>query len=155
MKKRIAWYVTLAIWTIFLFKWSNTSNLQVIDPSTWLNSGIKNSANHLSMLIDLSSEFYLGYFYRFGPLEIGLNFYAHKLAHILGYTMLGYIAYKSFESKRKRRILYPICYVMVIATFDEIHQLLTFGRSGRMMDVVLDTVSAIILLLIVKQRKGK
>lgn len=80
-----------------------------------------------------------------------------KAAHMTVYAMLGAaVAYSLHVHKfpRPKLIFLTEIFCMFYATTDEIHQLFVPGRSGQITDVLIDSIGAmigIILLLIVKK----
>ena len=68
--------------------------------------------------------------------------YVRKTAHVTLYFLLGlsFISFlKEFNLIDKRLIIYTILFVFIYACSDEIHQLFIPGRSGEILDVLLDT----------------
>jgi VanZ family protein len=63
-----------------------------------------------------------------------------KLAHMTEYAILGCLWYLFFIKKGVRWL--PVCLAFLYACTDEFHQLFVPGRSGRMIDVLIDTAGA-------------
>ncbi|MFR3567539.1 MAG: VanZ family protein [Paraclostridium sordellii] len=73
-----------------------------------------------------------------------------KSEHIFLYFMLAILIYMVFKNINNRKAyLYSITGCFIYACTDEIHQLFITGRSGEFKDVLVDTLGAIIGLLLV------
>ena len=69
--------------------------------------------------------------------------YVRKTAHFTLYFLLGlaFISFlKEFDLNNKKLLLYTIIFVFIYACSDEIHQLFIKGRSGEVLDVLIDTL---------------
>ncbi len=72
--------------------------------------------------------------------------YVRKTAHFTLYFLLGlaYISFlKEFNLNDKKLLIYTIIFVFIYACSDEIHQLFIPGRSGELLDVLIDTTGGI------------
>ena len=70
-----------------------------------------------------------------------------KTAHFTLYFLLGlaYISFlKEFNLNDKKLLIYTIIFVFIYACSDEIHQLFIPGRSGELLDVLIDTTGGIL-----------
>lgn len=76
------------------------------------------------------------------------DYILHKLGHITLYGMLGFALYHA-SGKRPWQSL---TIVAVFALSDELHQALVPGRSGRLGDVILDILSAGMLIYLASRR---
>ena len=74
------------------------------------------------------------------------NIAMRKTGHILGYGILGVLAWIA-----DRRVAIPILFAMLIAVVDETNQGLTRFREGSPFDVVLDTLSAALFVLVLER----
>ena len=66
-----------------------------------------------------------------------------KTAHFTIYFLLGLFFcsfLKEFDLNNKKLILYTVIFVFLYACSDEIHQLFISGRSGEILDVLIDTL---------------
>lgn len=84
-----------------------------------------------------------------------------KSAHFLIYFLLGFLILsyiKEFDKIELRTISMAILLCVVYACSDEIHQLSVSGRSGELLDVLIDSIGASVgcycYYLINKRRKG-
>lgn len=140
-------------WILFVFYLSGTSAIKVTDPATWLNATIY--APHMSLmnLFDKESPFYWGYLYENKPLSsLTMEFYLRKLGHIILYSFLSFIIWSNIQ---KHRHAFKIAWIMtvIVAVVDECNQFLMIGRSGRLLDVVLDSVAALFVLILFYLKK--
>ena len=93
-----------------------------------------------------------------------------KIAHFSIYMILAIFTYmfieelniksKSEKEKLRKNILYTCIFCIIYAIFDEIHQIYVPGRTGKLIDVIIDTLGScmgITLLLVnnIIKRKGK
>ena len=76
-----------------------------------------------------------------------------KSAHFTIYLLLGLIfisLLKEYNITDKRSIIYTVIFVCLYACSDEIHQLFVPGRSGEVLDVLIDTTGGFIGTMIYK-----
>ena len=128
------------VWMIIIFMFSN----QKADESTELSDGvilkvvrIVEKINHKSY----SDEEILNKF--FVPVR--------KIAHFTIYLILGILVYlyiKEYGFNNTCLISIMIC--CMYACSDEIHQIFVDGRSGEVLDVIIDTIGSIIGIFITK-----
>lgn len=79
-----------------------------------------------------------------------LDPFIRKLAHFAVYMALGFFAYwGGFFMFRKTwvQFVYGLCVPVVYAAADEIHQLFVSERSGKLIDVLLDSAGGLIGVL--------
>ena len=128
MKKYIS-LVLLVLWMIFIFTMSNTSSID--------------SSNQSGFIVEFINKIF-----GFGNTEI-LEIIIRKLAHLFEYIVLGVLMINYLKNyKIKRNILFTIVLCFIYACSDEIHQLFIQGRSGNIIDIMLDTIGAIIGIII-------
>lgn len=137
--KRVA--LLLLVFSIYYF--SNTPDLRVAEPKTWVNEPhYEESVNGLSFVKTLQSTFYTPYsreelLYR--------DFILHKVSHVVFYGFLSYLILINLAKVRCRYLLAWL-FTTLFAFTDEIHQYFVVGRSGRLYDVILDSSAAFITL---------
>lgn len=138
--KKIILFIPLCIVMAMIFQLSRTPHILVSDPSTWFNTPQYEEAAPIDKFILKDHE---DGFFR--PYENVANreFLLHKLAHIFFFGLLSICASVYFK-----KFSHAWLFVTAYALFDEIHQSMVVGRSGRALDVVLD-VSASLLVLAV------
>ena len=76
-----------------------------------------------------------------------LNFAVRKLGHVLGYGILGALAWRA-----DRRVAVALGVVLLVASVDEYRQSLSLTRSGTGWDVLLDLCSALLVILAIRRR---
>ena len=83
-----------------------------------------------------------------------------KLAHYTLYTVGGVLiisfAY-TMDKTKKEKILYSLAFGVCFVITDEVHQLFVPGRTGRLLDVGIDTLgimTGILIFLIIKKMIG-
>ena len=99
-----------------------------------------------------------------------INPVMRKIAHFSIYMILAIFTYmfienlniksKSEKERLRKNILYTCIFCIIYAIFDEIHQIYVPGRTGKLIDVIIDTLGScmgITLLLVnnIIKRKGK
>ena len=75
-----------------------------------------------------------------------------KIAHFSIYMILAIFTYmfieelniksKSEKERLRKNILYTCIFCLIYAIFDEIHQIYVPGRTGKIIDVIIDTLGA-------------
>ena len=89
--------------------------------------------------------------------------FVRKAAHFIEFFTLGALLYLDFLAFRKERILYPAAVGLVVAGGDELIQRFVPGRSGELLDVLLDFCGVLSACLIcyalrrlyLKRKRGK
>jgi VanZ family protein len=120
-RKLLLKYVAVLLWMIVIFVFSS----QVAKVSEY-QSGLVMS------LVDTHGMYWT-------------MFETRKLAHGFLYFILGILVYnvvKECNLDAKRTILLSILVSLSYASFDEIHQLFVYGRSGQVSDVMIDLIAS-------------
>lgn len=140
--------IFLLLWLFLIFYSSSTSAIQITHPHTWLNDTIYSDQVSLLDILDTDSQFYLGYLENHDNyFELGTEFYSRKIAHIFAYAFLSLLVFWNLARfKLFFRFSLSWLFAAIIACIDEFNQYLMVGRSGRLLDVVLDSSSAFIIL---------
>ena len=93
-------------------------------------------------------------------LLVSVDKIVRKLAHYTLYTVGGVLiisfAY-TMDKTKKEKILYSIAFGVCFVITDEVHQLFVPGRTGRLLDVGIDTlgiITGILIFLIIKKMIG-
>lgn len=126
-KCKLIVYMSLTIlWILFIFSFSMQSG----EESSQVSGGI------VSWLIKLL--FPQGFAY-----VEQLEFLIRRLAHFAEYFVLGVLVLQTLkQTKCPRQVVVGFLICVVVASCDETIQLFSGGRSGRLADVVLDSVGA-------------
>jgi VanZ family protein len=80
-----------------------------------------------------------------------ITFLVRKAAHITAYFVLGILMFRVvriYSRIPKKAIVLSIVFVGMYAISDELHQLLVNGRSGEVRDVLIDTSSGALGVLV-------
>lgn len=75
-----------------------------------------------------------------------------KVAHFSIYTLVGFLLMSlmsTYDFKENKRIIASLYIGTLYATSDEIHQLFVPGRSGQIVDVILDSMGVLLGILLV------
>ncbi len=72
------------------------------------------------------------------------HFWAHRIAHIGEYSILGVLLIRAYSYKKNRleliTVLFLSFFVFLSGSFDEWHQSFVAGRTSQFIDVVFDTI---------------
>ncbi|WP_144390909.1 VanZ family protein [Pelosinus sp. UFO1] len=137
MGKIWRWLVVLAVIFIIYFL-SDIPNLHLIREEhfpLWLK------LLSTKYTVRLGKEGYYSYMLSLHP-----DFILHKIGHIIVFGTLGTSIYWA----TKFSVTWAVVLTTIVATFDEWHQSFVLGRSSRFGDVVLDTLAAIVFIVIVR-----
>jgi len=137
IKKIWRWVLAMSIILIIYFL-SDIPHLQLIREEQiplWL----KQFANKYT--IRFGTTGYFSYVLSLHP-----DFILHKIGHIMAFGTLGVSIYWATSYS----VTWAVALTAVVAAGDEWHQYFVPGRSSRFGDVVLDTLAAMVFILIVK-----
>jgi VanZ family protein len=76
-----------------------------------------------------------------------LYFLERKIAHVIEYFVLALLTYRtcvSFEVKYRKALLVTFFLSLLWALIDEFHQMFIFGREGKLLDVGIDSIGALL-----------
>lgn len=80
-----------------------------------------------------------------------LNYPVRKFAHFSIYFLLGIFIYGIFScAKINHKLLLSMIICVIYASLDETYQLFVYGRTGQVLDVLIDSVGSLISMLIIK-----
>jgi VanZ family protein len=136
MKKWLLWLTVLGI-----IQFSNTPHLAVSDPSTWINPPQYEKNVTLAFLLDTESVFYFLWVNVFQK-----EFLLHKLGHVIFFSLLTILIFINIK-KTKMRYVNTWLWTTFFAFTDEVHQFFVVGRSGRFVDVLLDSAVSFLCLV--------
>ena len=133
--KKIFNIAILILWMIFIFI---MSSFKAVDSDT--QSGF--IANILSNIFNTNN------------VEI-INTIIRKLAHMIEYLILGMLMLNCLKDYNiKNIIMVSILLCILYSISDEVHQLFIDGRSGEILDILIDSIGIIIGNLIYKKIKN-
>lgn len=78
------------------------------------------------------------------------RFLVRKLAHFSVYFLMGILVYMLICCYDVKHPIIAIIFCILFATCDEMHQLFSDGRSGRLLDVLIDTYGSLAGILLVR-----
>ena len=111
--------ILLIIWMIIIFVMSSFNG--------------ESSGNQSNFIVKIISEI-------FSISNVNyLSFIIRKLAHFTEYFILGILVINNFKKINKKIIFGSIIFCMLYAFTDEFHQLFVSGRSGQIIDVLIDS----------------
>ena len=113
-------------WSLFIFSFSMQSG----EESSQISGGV------VSMLIGLFFSHDFAYIDQ-------LEFFIRKLAHFTEYFVLGVLVLQTLkQTKCPKQVLVSLVICVLVASCDETIQLFSGGRSGKVVDVLLDSVGS-------------
>ena len=127
MKKHFS-IILLIIWMIVIFVMSSFNAEESSNQSGFIVSFIANFFNINNTLL--------------------VSLIVRKMAHFLEYFILGILMLNVIVNYNKKIYLAYI-FSILYACLDEVHQLFVSGRSGQIMDVLIDSMGIIIGILLV------
>lgn len=119
---------------------SNTPHLKVLDVTSWFNTSEYEHINFTDIISNRSL------FLQTWEMTYDIDFYLHKVGHLVFYGFLAIFLF--WRSSSYKRIIIKLILVIGFALADEVHQYFIVGRSGRLIDVLFDTLSVSIFLMI-------
>lgn len=149
--KKTLWTVALVTWMIIIFLFSN----QTGNESQSVSDGVTRK------IINIYAQVTNKDFNESQKEKIIANtsFFIRKLAHFTLYFILGVMMYFTLNSYGiKNRVICSILFCFLYACSDELHQLFSLDRAGRVLDVFIDSmgsISAILSIIAVRNIKQK
>ena len=126
-KKCVASCLLVLIWMSLIFMISHTPNDASYEASKEIvSSVVGNTATNTMVLNGMT-----------------LNKLVRKLAHVVEYFVLSMLvinALKNYNLTNKQLYMYSLTLCTLYACSDEIHQTFVSGRSGEVLDVLIDTI---------------
>lgn len=123
----------MVLWMIFIFIMSSMNETTSSNQSGFFVSLITNLFNIKNIEI--------------------LTTIVRKMAHFTEYFILGILVINSLDISNKR-YLYSFIIGFIYAISDEVHQLFIVGRSGKIFDVLIDSLGIIMSIFIYKAYKN-
>ena len=139
MSKKSKYIVLTIIWMGFIFCMSN----QPANISKELSQNIENLLNHTPIIGNMLSDILN---------SPNSQFIVRKSAHIILFCLLSILCFVViYELKRNVKIstLVSFSITFIYACIDEIHQLFVPGRSGKINDVLIDSIGVIMGLIFI------
>lgn len=139
MNKKSKYIILTIIWMSFIFSMSN----QPANISKELSKNIENLLNHTPIIGNLLSDVLN---------SPNSQFIVRKSAHIILFCLLSVLCFiVIYEIKKSVKIstLVSFSITFIYACIDEIHQLFIPGRGSQIKDVLIDSIGAIIGLIVI------
>lgn len=146
--KKVLWTSALIIWMIVIFLFSNQNGEKSQKTSDGLIKTVVSVVYQISNQ-DLPKE-------KEEELIQDTSLIVRKLAHFSVYFILGIISYFTLKSHQVQNIVfYSILICVLYACSDEIHQLFSAGRSGKILDVLIDATGSTLGIYILSKINKK
>lgn len=146
MKKYIPFlgFVLMLSWMLVIFLFSSKTGNQV--------------ESEKGFIVDSMVDVFEGNKFEEYPAEVQqqvkseYSFYVSKIAHFMEYGILCFFAFLTFIRLKKYNLRYiigiSICTIYAIT--DELHQMVSSGRTPRALDVAIDSLGALTAVLVIE-----
>lgn len=162
MQKRIILGILIIIWMITIFLFSNQDGMESENTSDIITNRLVNETIENDIEIEENvdntnneninnSVNVAKYNYEFEMYKGEVRLVVRKSAHFIIYLVGGFLLFNFFRTYNmslKKQILFSIICIIIYASSDEFHQLFVNGRTARVEDVLLDTLGAIVGILL-------
>ena len=162
MQKRIILGILIIIWMITIFLFSNQDGMESENTSDIITNRLVNETIENNIEIEENvdntnneninnSVNVVKYNYEFEMYKGEVSLVVRKSAHFIIYLVGGFLLFNFFRTYNislRNQIIYAILGIILYASSDEFHQLFVNGRTARVEDVLLDTLGAIVGILL-------
>ena len=162
MQKRIILGILIIIWMITIFLFSNQDGMESENTSDIITNRLVNETIENNIEIEENvdntnneninnSVNVAKYNYEFEMYKGEVRLVVRKSAHFIIYLVGGILLFNFFRTYNislRNQIIYAILGIILYASSDEFHQLYVNGRTARVEDVLLDTLGAIVGILL-------
>lgn len=162
MQKRIILGILIIIWMITIFLFSNQDGMESENTSDIITNRLVNETIENNIEIEENvdntnneninnSVNVAKYNYEFEMYKGEVRLVVRKSAHFIIYLVGGILLFNFFRTYNislRNQIIYAILGIILYASSDEFHQLFVNGRTARVEDVLLDTLGAIVGILL-------
>ena len=162
MQKRIILGILIIIWMITIFLFSNQDGMESENTSDIITNRLVNETIENDIEIEENvdntnneninnSVNVAKYNYELEMYKGEVRLVVRKSAHFIIYLVGGFLLFNFFRTYNislRNQIIYAILGIILYASSDEFHQLFVNGRTARVEDVLLDTLGAIVGILI-------
>lgn len=162
MQKRIILGILIIIWMITIFLFSNQDGMESENTSDIITNRLVNETIENDIEIEENvdntnneninnSVNVAKYNYEFEMYKGEVRLVVRKSAHFIIYLVGGFLLFNFFRTYNislRNQIIYAILGIILYASSDEFHQLFVNGRTARVEDVLLDTLGAIVGILL-------
>lgn len=139
MNKKSKYIILTIIWMSFIFSMSN----QPANISKELSKNIENLLNRTPIIGNILSDILN---------SPNSQFIVRKSAHVILFCLLSILCFiVIYEIKKNAKLstLISLSITFIYACIDEIHQLFIPGRGSQIKDVLIDSIGAIIGLIVI------
>lgn len=162
MQKRIILGILIIIWMITIFLFSNQDGMESENTSDIITNRLVNETIENNIEIEENvdntnneninnSVNVAKYNYEFEMYKGEVRLVVRKSAHFIIYLVGGILLFNFFRTYNislRNQIIYAILGIILYASSDEFHQLFVNGRTARVEDVLLDTLGALVGILL-------
>lgn len=162
MQKRIILGILIIIWMITIFLFSNQDGMESENTSDIITNRLVNETIENDIEIEENvdntnneninnSVNVAKYNYELEMYKGEVRLVVRKSAHFIIYLVGGFLLFNFFRTYNislRNQIIYAILGIILYASSDEFHQLFVNGRTARVEDVLLDTLGAIVGILL-------
>ena len=162
MQKRIILGILIIIWMITIFLFSNQDGMESENTSDIITNRLVNETIENNIEIEENvdntnneninnSVNVAKYNYEFEMYKGEVRLVVRKSAHFIIYLVGGFLLFNFFRTYNislRNQIIYAVLGIILYASSDEFHQLFVNGRTARVEDVLLDTLGAIVGILL-------
>lgn len=162
MQKRIILGILIIIWMITIFLFSNQDGMESENTSDIITNRLVNETIENDIEIEenvdntnnenINNSLNVAkYNYEFEMYKGEVRLVVRKSAHFIIYLVGGFLLFNFFRTYNislRNQIIYAILGIILYASSDEFHQLFVNGRTARIEDVLLDTLGAIVGILL-------
>lgn len=148
--KKVIIGILFLLWLLIIFLFSNQNGVnskhlsyQVIDKMISVSSHITNR--------QISPETRAQIIKKIHPI-------VRKIAHFMIYFVLGVLVYLVvcfYKENKKWTVFLSIAFCIIYACSDELHQILSIGRTFKIKDILIDTLGSISGIFLIKNIKNR
>lgn len=153
MKKIIR--VIIILWIIVIFMFSNQPSIKSNTTSDHVTETITSTITTITKEGQITKE-------KQKQININTRTIVRKTAHFTAFSILGILSFLVLKDlnklKTKYLIILSIAFCFIYACSDEIHQIFISGRTGLILDVLIDTLGAsfgILIIYLIKKKELK
>ena len=149
MKKWIL-LVLVILWMGVIFYYSNMVSYKSDETSDKvIDSTVLKIAKYFKSDLTEEQEYNI---YRYSVYPV--RKYAHVIEYLILYILV-FLYIDCYNISTRNKLIYAFCICLVYACSDEIHQLFVPGRTGRVIDIFIDSIGSLIGLVLFYFIKNK
>ncbi len=141
--KKIIYLILVIIWMGIIFYFSNMVSYKSDEKSdAVIDSTVIKIVKIFKKDLTKEQEYNI---YRYSVYPV--RKYAHVIEYFILYVLV-FLYINCYEIDIKNKLLYSLIVCVLYAISDEVHQLFVEGRTGKVVDILIDTLGSAIGLLI-------